>query len=65
MTTKFINLQERTYHIAAISSWDAPVSLEPDGENAAQNDAGTRRHYMMDAGSRTNQWVGGSAGQLQ
>jgi hypothetical protein len=37
----FIGLRERTSHTATIPSWDATANLEPDGENAVQNDAGS------------------------
>jgi hypothetical protein len=34
----FIGLRERTSHTATIPSWDTTANLEPDGENAEQND---------------------------
>jgi hypothetical protein len=37
----FIGLPERTSHTATIPSWDATANLEPDGENAVQNEAGS------------------------
>jgi hypothetical protein len=37
----FIGLRERTSHTATIPSWDATANLEPDGEKAVQNEAGS------------------------
>jgi len=37
----FIGLRERTSHTATIPSWDATANLDPDGENAVQNEAGS------------------------
>jgi hypothetical protein len=37
----FIGFRERTSHTATMPSWDATANLEPEGEDAVQNEVGS------------------------